>query len=680
MSQHDNATHEELFRRLQETEARLSLAVQSSGAGTWRWDVVSNLVIWDGRPHPVFGDRKECFEGTLRDFESALHPEDREWVLACVENALAGGNEVDFEYRVIWPDGSLHFVSDRGKVLRNDIGLPICMTGVCWDITKHKHIAEALSKSEARYRSLYTKTPIMLHSIDRQGRLISVSDCWLEKLGYRREEVIGKKSIDFLTEASRQFAIEESLPQFFQNGFCNEVPFQFVKKNGEVLDIELSATVERNEHGEIICSLGVLVDVTKRKQAEAAIQRHQSQLEQQIAQRTGALQKAKEQAEMAANAKSEFLANMSHEIRTPLNVIIGLTQSLLNRSPNLGLPEEVQEYLSHIKTNGQNLSELINNVLDLSKIEAGRMDLTLSPFNLQKLVEDLVVTYSLYAEQRGVRFTYEVLPQVPRDIVSDRGKLRQVFANLIGNAIKFTPPNKSVSFQVGLLEDNLLRFTVQDEGIGIPIEKQQRIFDAFEQVDRTLTRHFEGTGLGLAITKKLTDLMGGTISIQSRVDEGSSFSITLPFTETHSIVEESSKPSSQTFHFSSDNLVVVVEDNQINQITIKSLFRDAGIPIQLASTGEEGLQKILSFQAQGILPDLVLMDLHMPQMSGFEATQAIRALPELRHIPIVALSADAFTEQQARAYEVGMNGYLTKPIDFQELLGVLKHYLRWVIE
>lgn len=382
------------------------------------------------------------------------------------------------------------------------------------------------------------------------------------------------------------------------------------------------------------------------------------------------LEMAQKRAEEANRSKSIFLANMSHEIRTPLNGIIGFCQILDLRIQRLDVPPKIREYLNNVKISGQLLNELINNILDLSKIEAGKIELFEEELNLKAIFEGIYHVNKPNALEKKLNYRYTFDPQLPDLIISDRTKLNQILMNLTSNAIKFTPEGKSVQLQAVYHKEGVL-FQVIDRGIGISPERQKFIFEPFEQAERTTTRDFGGTGLGLAITKKMVRLLGGKIWVESVPGEGTTFSVQLPLKKVSSLLTENSESELQTYSFSKDQVILVAEDNLINQEMITILFNDLGLEIHLANDGEESIRKTLELN-----PDLILMDINMPKMDGITAVQKIRQYPKFVDIPIIALSADAFIEQQQAAYKSGFSEYLTKPIDLEKLISVLSKYLK----
>ena len=387
------------------------------------------------------------------------------------------------------------------------------------------------------------------------------------------------------------------------------------------------------------------------------------------------LKYAKEAAEAANWAKSEFLANMSHEIRTPMNAVLGFTELL---DAVITDPQQ-KSYLASIKAGGKSLLTLINDILDLSKIEAGKMEIQLEPVNLRFIVQELTQIFQVKITEKGLEWIVDVAPDLYEGLLLDEVRLRQVLFNLIGNAIKFTErgyvklsANTTSPLDKGNCLD--LMITVEDSGIGIPESQKELIFDAFRQQDGQETRRYGGTGLGLAITKRLVEMMGGTIALTSEVGTGSRFEIVfqrVPVAATSAISPKEEQIEDQQIAFEPAT-VLLVDDVQQNRLLIKEYFRETNLGVIEAENGQQAVRYARQYK-----PDMILMDLRMPVMDGYEALKQLRKIEELQGIPVIALTASAMKQDRDKINEYGFDGYLQKPVNraavFRELARFLLH-------
>lgn len=429
----------------------------------------------------------------------------------------------------------------------------------------------------------------------------------------------------------------------------NELEFRVQFKDGTEKWLFTRTKPIMNSAGEVIRLLGTSLDISARKKSEEE------------------LIEAKRIAEEAARTKSEFLSNMSHEIRTPMNAILGLTDLLLHDS---GLEGKNLENLKSIKYSADNLLVIINEILDFSKIEAGKISFECIDFSIQERLNNISKTLDFKASEKGIDFRTELDKDVPVNLVGDPYRLNQILLNLAGNSIKFTSEGEvKIKASVTKKEEKriTLRIAVSDTGIGISELKQESIFESFTQAYADTTRNFGGTGLGLAITKRLVRLQGGDISLTSKVGEGSTFYVEIPF----EISELTDIKSEVKLDNGAKNLsgykILVAEDNIMNQLVIKQLLVKWNVDLEIVQNGQEALEKIKTTKY-----NVVLMDLQMPIMSGYDSVKSLRQSTNgHQNTPVVALTADAFPETKKRVLETGFNDFITKPFDTDELYNII---------
>jgi PAS domain S-box-containing protein len=476
-----------------------------------------------------------------------------------------------------------------------------------------------------------------------EGRYIDVNEAFLNTIGLKRKSVIDStsKDIGIFTKSSIR---EELTKQIIKTGRISEQEILIKKAKGGLLTCLYSAETI-NIQG-VKCILIVMSDITRRKQIEEE------------------LLHAKILAEEASKAKEQFLSTMSHEIRTPMNAVIGMTNLLLQDSPKI----EQMENLNALKFSAENLLALLNDILDFSKIEAGKVELSNSLLNLKNLAEGLRRSFDRAAKEKGIELKSIVDPNIPTNLTGDAVRLNQVLTNLIGNAIKFTDKGSvtvSLKLDKDLKNSSIILFSIEDTGIGIQNNKQDAIFDEFTQAHIETTRRYGGTGLGLAISQRLVKLLGGEIKVRSKLGFGSVFSFSIKFLKSSPItVQQESAPTVKDSFLSKTYRVLIVEDNEINKIIAEKFLKKWGIVVDHAENGLVALSKIENQHF-----DLVLMDLEMPVMSGYDAAIAIRNMKDLskQNIPIIALTASAMQDIQMKIYDLGMNDFILKPFNPEEL-------------
>ncbi len=656
-------------RKRAEEESRFSrerfeLAVLGSHDGIWDWDIQTSEVYHSPRWKSMLGIGDTEQTDPFAEWESRLHPDDRPKAMAAIDDYLAGRTPTyEVEYRLRHNDGGYRWVLDRGVAQFDAKGRPYRMAGSQTDITERKEMEQELRDAEALYHSLVETLPLAIFRKDRQGRYTFCNERFCQAMERPREAILGRSDFELgpAEAALRWRAIDQ---QAVETGGVVEVIDEHRRSDGELVYAHVLKSPTYDSAGRLLGVQGMFWDVTPH---------HKAKLE---------LERAKEAAEAANRAKSEFLANVSHEIRTPMNGIIGMTELTLDTD----LTPVQREYLGLVKTSAEALLTVINDILDYSKIEAGKLDLDLHAFGLRDALGDTLRTLATRAHKKGLELACQISPDVPDGLIGDSLRLRQVLINLVGNAIKFTergevvvgvrleeppapltlpsPPEDGGEGRVRGGEARL-HVTVRDTGIGIPRDKHAVIFDAFEQADGSTTRRYGGTGLGLAIAARLVDMMCGRVWVESELGRGSTFHFTAMFGVPP---EAEQAPPPQLPVALRDLPVLIVDDNATNRLILEQTLLSWHMRPTCAASGPAALVLLEQARDAGAPFALVLLDAHMPEMDGFSLAQRIQQRPDLAGATLMMLTSGGTPGEVGRCRDLGIASCLLKPVKQSDLL------------
>ena len=678
---HDISDHKKAQEDLKWLSEQRQMALEAGGLGTWDYDFEENTVYWDKRCRAIFGvpEKEEIDFDRVID---VMHPDDQERVEAAVEQALtpptdAATRDYEEEYRVIWPDGTTRWVVAKGRAHFEGSGeerRPTRFTGTVRDTTEHRVAVDALRESEARFRLLAENTSDVLIRATPGGEITYVSPASRRVLGLEPEEMEGRSGYDRIHPEDRATA-GKAHEQALERGHSDPVIFRHQRGDGSYQWVEVRAHgVEQEDTGETSEVVAAMRDVTHRIERERE------------------LENAREQAETANKAKSRFLANMSHELRTPLNAVIGYSEMVqedieadVASADDPQQKEQLLADLEQIHSAGEQLLALVNDVLDISKIEAGEVELHPARFDLKAMVENTAGTIRPIVEEGGNEIAVDAAGELGT-VYTDETKLRQALFNLLSNAAKFTKEGEVTlhARRSSSEEGDWVHLAVEDTGIGMTEEEQEEVFETFTQADTSLTREHEGTGLGLVISQNLCEMMGGYLDLESEKGVGSTFTIHLPAEmerqrglsepETDGAeqapAEAKKSPGDEVAWDGKapedEDVVLVIDDDERAREIIRRRLEKDGFSVRTASGGKQGLEA-----ARALEPAAITLDVLMPEMDGWAVLTALKDDEKLQEIPVVMVT---IVEDKNMGYTLDAADYLVKPLDADRLARVLEKY------
>ena len=661
----------EAAARLQESHRMFTMASALTHIGHWRVDLVRQEVVWSHEVYRLHGVGPECAP-TLESAIDSYHPDDRERVSALVAGAIETGKDFEFTAVLLRPDGNIRHVISRGQAERAPDGSVIGLFGVIQDISEQVAAEAAVRSSERMHRLLAEASSDIIVRFALDGTPLYVSPASHTVLGFEPDELMTRGAVRDIHPDDRAHVLD-AWTGVLRGESSKICLYRQRRHDGQEVWLEAAYRLADAEatsgEPEVVATVR---DVTRRRHAELAT----AEAAERLQGTNLMLIEARERAEAAAHSVTNFLADMSHEIRTPMNGVVGFTDLLLAGE----LSDDQRRRAELIAESGRSMVRLLNDILDLSKIEARQMTVAADPYNLahalgacEKLVRPAI-------EQKGIDLRCDLSDALPKAVLGDGLRVRQVVLNLLGNAAKFTQEG-SITLRARINRQAggaVLSISVEDTGIGIAPDRQAAIFEEFVQADASIAPRFGGTGLGLSISARLARLMGGELRLESEPGRGSCFILILPLTPaTEQSVDaakaiEADAPRSVLNHAAH---VLVAEDHDINQCLIADMLDRLDCRHALAANGREAVEMVAQAAAAGDPYSIVLMDMQMPEMDGLEATRRLRAAGfGAMALPVVALTANAYAEDVAACLDAGMQAHLGKPVTLSDLTATLR---RW---
>ena len=632
---------EETHQALEDQAARYRSLMESLPINVFQKGMDGNIVFGNKRYYDTLGKTEEEMVGRS-DFElfpkelADKYRQDDEQV------RTLGVTLEDIEEHVT-PDGEKHYVHVLKAPMRDAHDQIVGTQVMFWDVTARVRAEEAQARADARFRCLVESNVIGIITVRFDGTILEANDAFLQMVGYTRDDLkAGNIHGDKMTPPKYRESDERVIEQLKSTGTAEPWEKEYTRKDGTRVPVLLGVTMLPDSEDESIC---FVLDISAQKHAEVQ------------------LRAAKEAADAASAAKSQFLANMSHEVRTPMNAVIGYSDLVLSTN----LTKQQREYVNTVRESSEALLAVINDVLDFSKVEAGKLELELTNFSLREVVGDTMKALAVHLQDKELEMICDIQSATPDSLLGDKGRLRQILINLVGNAIKFTETGEVVvHIEVDSQsdEDVSLHFCVTDTGIGIPDHLRTAIFSAFEQADASTTRRFGGTGLGLAIASRLVELMEGRIWFESEVEQGSKFHFTARF----QIAQE---PQSTEEVIVGGKRVLIVDDNDTNCLMLETMLGNWQMKTQIARSAAEAMDCLKHAEQDGSRFDLILSDVNMPDEDGFSLVKRIKQDGRLDSTIIMMLTSGDRPGDVARCEQLGVTAYLMKPIKQSELFDAI---------
>lgn len=661
----DVTDRREIERILRVNEERLNEAQHIAQVGNWELDLLSGYLSWSDEIFNLFEIDKSKFGATYEAFLNGIHPDDRDRVNQAYTNSLVTREPYEVTHRLKMSDGRIKWVEERCSSEFDAEGKPLRSVGTVQDITKQKNAELELEKSELLFRTLAQVAPVGIFRTDLSGNCIYVNENFCELASMSRDASLGNGWMSSIHPDDRAHVFEK-WSEAVKNSTQFLLEYRFLRPTGHVIWVVGQARAEIGAEGKVQGYVGTVTDINMRKHSEDALKRLNEVLEQRVTERTIQLKIAKEEAELASRTKSLFLASMSHELRTPLNAILGYAQLM---QIDTGLPEHIVGNAHEIRRAGDYLLTLVNDILDLARIESGRMEMQITVLQLPEVINECCSQNSQLAETRNITLVQEGSCGAFK-VSADRRRLLQVLNNLVSNAIKYNRDHGKVTVSCSAPASGRVRISVTDTGLGLTPERQEQLFEPFNRLGAEMGK-IEGTGIGLVIARRLVENMNGTVGVESTVGSGSTFWVELPASEIPAAnVLATAMPDRD--RKAGKFRVLVAEDYASNQVLLKLQLQTLGCVVEIASNGAEALDKWRAGRY-----DLILTDLNMPVMDGATFARAVREDERSRggHTPIIAITAALMRAELQHCRDAGMDDALSKPIALEGLRRVLSRWL-----